>query len=155
MVDVFSIAPDGVTLQHANGVKIIPAEKDPKDYWADEVRLSTSSGDTPKYLYASTRGLSADTRGYVAAFRLKSDGMIEGEALDIYETATSGGLANAIEPAPAGSHDLAGDYLALVDSLEGIICVLVFDGKRFKEACRTTLLSEEGQPMHAATPVWL
>jgi carboxy-cis,cis-muconate cyclase len=34
MVDLFAVAEDGVTLTHTHGVRIIPADKDPKDYWA-------------------------------------------------------------------------------------------------------------------------
>ena len=102
MVDVFSISDDGVTLEHKQGVKIIPADKDPKDYWADEVRLSSGpDASKPQYLYASTRGLQASTKGYVAVFPLNEDGSLASErAINIWETPTSGGLANAIEPAP-------------------------------------------------------
>lgn len=155
MVDVFSIADDGVTLKHINGVKIIPDGRDPKDYWADEVRLSTSFGAKPRYLYASTRGLEADTKGYVAAFALDSEGMILGDALDIYETATSGGLANAIEPAPAGSHGLNGDYLALTDSSEGLVFVYSFDGLDFDEVARCKLVGVREEVVQAATAVWI
>ena len=94
MVDVFSITEGGTTLQHKQGVKIIPTDKDPKLYWADEVRLSTGPDTTkPRYMYASTRGLESGTKGYVAAFFLSEDGMLSSEtAIHIWETPTSGDL---------------------------------------------------------------
>lgn len=156
MVDVFSIADDGTTLKHIHGVKIIPRDKNPEDYWADEVRLSTSSGKTPRYLYASTRGLEADTKGYVAAFALDAEGIVVGEALDIFETATSGGLANAVEPAPTAKHEEGKEeYMALVDSQEGFVFVLGFDGKRLHVVARTKLENGSGEVVQAATAVWL
>ena len=156
MVDAFSIASDGVTLKHLHGIKIIPADKDPKNYWADEVRLSLTSGDKPKYMYASTRGLQADTKGYVAVCRLDEEGLIVGDgALDIYETETSGGLANAVEPAPPGGPDAEVEYMALTDSQEGFVFVLGFDGRAVREVARVKLEGEGGKVVQAATAVWL
>lgn len=156
MVDLFAVAADGVTLTHKNGVRIVPADKDPKDYWADEVRLSTGS-DAPKYMYASTRGLADETKGYVAVFELKADGSVASdEAICIWETPTSGGIANAIEPAPS-SEDFGGvEYLAMTDSLEGWVFILSFDGKEVKEVARVNLgKTEGGAVVQAATAVWL
>ena len=165
MVDLFTIASDGVTLKHMAGVKIIPADKDPKDYWADEVRLSTGPDKMkPRYMYASTRGLEAHTKGYVAAFRLNEDGTLTSEeALDIWETPTSGGIANAIEPAPWASaksgKDQSGDdveYLAMTDSEEGWVFILGFDGHKISEVARVNLgKTDEGEVVKAATAVWL
>lgn len=156
MVDVFCIAEDGVTLKHVHGVKIIPSDKDPKRYWADEVRLSTvPPAEKPKYLFASTRGLHAETMGYVAAFKLTKDGMIDGDAVDIMETATCGGIANAIEPAPYRDHFDATDYLALTDSQEGWVFMLSFDERRAREVARIKLTADEADTVQAATALWL
>ncbi|KAF7846003.1 hypothetical protein BT93_L5626 [Corymbia citriodora subsp. variegata] len=155
MVDVLSIAEDGTTIELVEGIKIIPEDKDAKDYWADEVRLSRSRNGSPKYLYASTRGLQAETMGYVAAFRLDDDGRIQGDALDIFETATSGGIANAVEPAPQSDAHGDTEYMALTDSQEGWVFVLGFDGKKFHEAGRTKLLDDDGKSVACATAVWL
>lgn len=156
IVDLFSVADDGVTLTHANGVKIIPADRDPKDYWADEVRLSTGSA-TPRYMYASTRGLAAETKGYVAVFELQPDGTVASEEpICIWETPTSGGIANAIEPAPW--HEAFGgvEYLAMTDSQEGWVFMLSFDGKVIKEVARVNLgKTDKGDIVQAATAVWL
>lgn len=161
MVDLFSIAEDGVTLSHVQGVKIIPADKDPKDYWADEVRLSTTDPSDkdarPRYMYASTRGLESHTKGYVAGFALNADGTVASEeAIHIWETPTSGGIANAIEPAPWRKEHGEMEYLAMTDSEEGWVFALSFDGKEIKEIARVTLgKTEEGKVKQAATAVWL
>lgn len=158
MVDVFSIAEDGTTLEHKQGVKIIPAEKDPKLYWADEVRLSTGPDpEKPKYMYASTRGLESHTMGYVAAFPIDEDGMFASEtAIDIWETPTSGGLANAIEPAPwrKGQNENE-EFLAMTDSQEGLVLALSFNGKHIKEVSRLSLgKTDDGEAVGAATALW-
>ncbi|KAL1301555.1 hypothetical protein AAFC00_005793 [Neodothiora populina] len=155
MVDVLSVAEDGTTLELVGGASIIPADKDPKDYWADEVRLSRPVKGSPRYLYASTRGLEKSCKGYVAAYRLTAEGLIDGDAIDIYETATSGGIANAVEPAPDSVEKPDVEYMALTDSAEGYVFVLGFDGKKLYEAARTQLVDDEGKTLAAATAVWL
>ena len=66
----------------------------------------------------------------------------------MYETATSGGWANAVQPGPT----VGGvEYVALTDSEVGRVCVLGFDGRRFSEAAVVRL--DEGAG--AATAVWL
>ena len=164
VVDLFSIDSDGVTLKHLTGVKIIPADKDPKEYWADEIRLSTGPDKSkPRYMYASTRGLVTETKGYVAVFELKPVGTLASDtALDIWETPTSGGIANAIEPAPWQSPP-TGDqveeivqYLSLTDSEEGWVIVLSFDGKKVRDVASVNLgQTAEGEVVKAATTVWL
>ncbi|KAL8279789.1 hypothetical protein RQP46_007884 [Phenoliferia psychrophenolica] len=137
MVDVFQLV-DGKTLAWKQGVKIIPSDKSPKRFWADEVRVSPSK----EYLYASTRGLKPSERGWVAVFKLLPSGLIALETpLALWETC--GGWANAIEPAPSPLSTLGGvngvDYLALTDSEEGLVMVLSWDGKAVKEVARTRL----------------
>lgn len=158
IVDVFDVAEDGVTLKHTQGVKIIPASKDSKHYWADEVRLSSvAPGGSPKYMYASTRGLQADTRGYVAVFEIDEHGaIISEEAIDIWETPTSGGIANAIEPAHWRKEHEGNEYLAMTDSEEGWVFALCFDGEKITEVARLNLgKTDEGGIVQAATAVWL
>lgn len=155
-VDVFSVAQDGVTLELLQSLKAIPSSKDAKDYWADELRVSTDRDH--KYLYASTRGLEAQTLGYVAAYALDTQGLIVGEALCIWETPTSGGIANAIEPAPATGEESGINWIALTDSEQGCVSVLGFDGRSIWEEARCTLVvAEEGNDeiQDAATAVWL
>jgi carboxy-cis,cis-muconate cyclase len=157
MVDVFEIVAPGPKLKHVQGVKIIPEAADCKEFWADEVRTSLSDGAKPKYLYASTRGLEKTRMGYVAAFRLLEDGRIDDGRktgrehdglLAMWETPTSGGWANAIQPGPTVDGI---EYIALTDSEEGLVMVLSWDGREFKEAARAKLDGDVG----AATAVWL
>lgn len=173
MVDAFAVARDGVTLTHLHGYTIIPEAKKCGDFWADEVRTShffswgTTTGTDktegvaarkPRYLYASTRGLQPETKGYVAAYELDEAGRITGPALEIYETRTSGGLANAIEPAPREVSSRSGvgeELIALTDSEEGWVVILGWNGKRFREVAANKLEAEDGQVVQAATAVWL
>ena len=155
MVDVLSVGEDGTTLTLVQGVKIIPGNEDPALYWADEVRLSRPVEYSPRFLYASTRGLEKGCKGYVAAFNLDDDGLIVGDAIDIYETATSGGIANAVEPAPDTEEDPHVEYMALTDSQEGWVFVLGFDGEHFHEASRVKLIGDDGKGLACATAVWL
>ena len=161
MVDLFAVAEDGVTLSHLQGFKIIPADKDPKEYWADEVRLSNtdpaSKDAKPIYMYASTRGLEAHIKGYVAVFALNEGGTVVDErAIHIWETPTSGGIANAIEPAPWRKEHDGLEYLAMTDSEEGWVFALSFDGREIKEIARVNLgKTEDGEVRQAATAVWL
>lgn len=158
MVDVFAIADDGVTLEHKQACSVLPAGKDCKKYWADEVRYSTGLDPSkPRYLYASNRGLEADTLGYVGAYKLREDGFLESEEpIDLYETPTSGGLANAIEPAPWKQDHGDVEYLALTDSHESRLAVLSFDGKRIREVVHTVVgKTEAGKTIGLATAVWL
>ncbi|KAL2428764.1 Muconate cycloisomerase 1 [Exophiala dermatitidis] len=218
IVDVFSTTgkansnsdnDDGVHLTHRQAVRIIPPEEDEHDFWADEVRTSLSSSSQPQYLYASTRGLKPDKKGYVAVYKLAPDGTIDenddegtrtrtttttttttrtssspvsrsspvdtrsesnlsdrdtnvsaGEENDLkasyngllcmYETPTSGGWANAIQPGPT----VGGvEYLVLTDSEEGWVFILGWDGaaRKMREVARTKLDDGAG----AATAVWL
>lgn len=159
MVDVFSLSEDGVSeLVHVQGAGILPQGKDCGKFWADEVRYSTGPDkERPGFLYASVRGLERGTKGYVAVYRLKEDGMLESErAVDIWETPTSGGLANAIEPAPWREEFGGKEYLAMCDSEEGVVSILVFDGAKLGEVARVELgRNEKGEVVGAATPVWL
>ncbi len=157
MVDVFEIVGAGPKLKHVQGVKIIPETESHKEFWADEVRTSLSDGDKPKYVYASTRGLESSKKGYVAAFRLLEDGRIDdagkegGEQtalLHMWETPTSGGWANAIQPGPTVDGI---EYIAITDSEDCMVMVLSWDGREFKEVARAKL--DEGAG--AATAVWL
>lgn len=161
MVDAFRVGADGVTLAHMHGYSILPAHRSADQFWADEVRTSNLPADgRPRYLYASTRGLEPGTKGYVAAYELDDVGGIKGPALDVYETRTCGGLANAIEPAPQELYqrpEITGEeeFIALTDSEEGWVVVLGWDGKTFREVASVRLKGENGSVVGAATAVWL
>lgn len=163
MVDAFAVdgseGGDGaVKLAHMHGHSLLPPGKAAGEFWADEVRTSNLYGDggQPRWLYASTRGLEKGTKGYVAVFELDEQGAMCGPAVEIYETRTSGGLANAVEPAPRALYEQLGadgsgeEFLALTDSEEGWVVVLGWDGKRFREVAAVRLEGAE-----AATAVWV
>ncbi|KAK3058617.1 hypothetical protein LTR09_000182 [Extremus antarcticus] len=161
MVDVFALAEgeEGAGLEFKQGVKIIPQEEDVKKYWADEVRVSTGPDPLkPRYLYASTRGLQAETKGWIAVFKLNDDGSLASdESIHMWQTPTSGGLANAIEPAPwpKGKQDDV-EYLAMTDSQEGWVFMLSFDGKEIREVARLNMgKTDDGKVVGCATAVWL
>ena len=108
-------------------------------------------------MYASTRGLAAETKGYVAVFELHPDGtVVSDDPICIWETPTSGGIANAIEPAPWSDEFREVEYLAMTDSLEGWVFILSFDGKEVKEVARVNLgKTDSGEVVQAATALWL
>ncbi|KAF3769624.1 putative isomerase YbhE [Cryphonectria parasitica EP155] len=186
MVDAFRIgggeAGEGedaaLALKHLGGETIMSAGCSAEDFWADEVRTSNlppatslrlgrsedggAAAAAPRWLYASTRGLRPETKGYVAAYELDAEGMILGPARCIFETRTSGGLANAVEPAPRALYETLSrsgggeeeEYIALTDSEEGWVTILGWNGKAFREVAATRL-GGDGGVVQAATAVWL
>ncbi|PSS00968.1 hypothetical protein BD289DRAFT_285257 [Coniella lustricola] len=177
MVDAFRVidpqeedAGTTTLLSHMSGASIIPPSAMPKDFWADEVRTSTIGADEgrrPRWLYASTRGLQPETKGYVAAYALDGNGALESsKAAAIYETRMSGGLANAIEPAPREVYQRLGlldnsdneieEYIALTDSEQGWVTILGWNGKAFREVAATRLgARDDDSVVQAATAVWV
>lgn len=169
MVDVFRVdrLPDGKVekLEHLQGASVLPRGRNASNYWADEIRLSTGPPNSPpKYLFTSTRGLEDNVKGYVAAFELDSQGSMKStDPLDIWETPTSGGWANAIEPAPwVASPDAPFlQYLALTDDYAGTVRILTFDGTKIRDICAVTLEVPAADrdrfngTVRAATAVWL
>jgi carboxy-cis,cis-muconate cyclase len=82
--------------------------------------------------------------------------VVSEDAIHIWETPTSGGIANAIEPAPWAEEHGEVEYLAMTDSLEGWVFMLSFDGKEVKEVARVSLgQTDAGEVVQAATAVWL
>ncbi|GAA6008962.1 hypothetical protein JCM11491_003848 [Sporobolomyces phaffii] len=154
MVDTFEVDRERGTLKWVRGVKIIPEDHSPSLYWADEVRVSPSE----RFLYCSTRGLEPSTKGWIAVYALSPEGLPSSASpITLYETATSGGWANAVEPAPAAYNTAPGvEFVALTDSEQGFVFVLGFDGERIEEVARTKLEYGDGdEVVGAATAVWL
>lgn len=182
MVDVFELIKDakGTRLEWRQGVKIIPQSDDESLYWADEVRLSCSvpnlDGEYPRYMFASTRGLASSTQGWVAVFQLDKSGLVVsqdrdakselGDALCLWQTPTSGGWANAIEPSPTllcGNRGKV-QYAALTDSEVGQVRMLrldVDDATRPNQHSVTEVATlclgndAHGRLREAATAVWI
>ncbi|UKZ85639.1 uncharacterized protein TrAFT101_001491 [Trichoderma asperellum] len=78
-------------------------------YRADVCALSYSG----KYLFASSRANSFDLTGYVAAFKLSDEGVIERQ-ICLNPTPTSGGHSNAVAPS-----DWTDEWVAITDDQEG------------------------------------
>lgn len=168
MVDVFEVL-DGRSekprLEWRQGVKVQPEHLDASIFWADEVRLSAppAPGAPPAYLLASTRGLEPKTKGYVSAFALTPEGLIanpEAGALDMWQSPTSGGWANALEPAPVLLGEQREIFAALTDSEEGLVMMLRLRTEgckaKIEEVARVALgHTEDGKLRQAATAVWL
>ena len=147
VVDVYSVT-DGIYLTHLQGIKMIPNEEDPSIYWADEVRLSLANSSSPRYVFVSTRGLKHETKGYVTVCELNPEGTFKDlTPLHIWQTPTSGGLANAIQPGPVVNGK---EYIALTDAQDGMVIIISWDGKQLEEVTRVTL--DNGA--HAATALW-
>ncbi|TXT06162.1 hypothetical protein VHUM_03635 [Vanrija humicola] len=151
-VDAFEL--DGAELRFLGGGRILPPGEDAKEYWADEVRLSPDNG----WVFGSVRGLTPEKKGYVAAWRLRPDGRLERPGDDTadhrFQTATSGGWANAIAVCPNAG--LNGEvWLTLTDSEEGFIQMLEFSEPcGFKVVDEVRLGSKE-EHVGASIAVWL
>ncbi|KAL1861647.1 hypothetical protein Daus18300_008763 [Diaporthe australafricana] len=74
---------------------LLSAQQDPAHYWADEVALSSSN----RYLWASNRGRSTNTTGYVSVFSLDEWGAIVQQNF-LVPTSSSGGFSNILSPSP-------------------------------------------------------
>ncbi|KAL0958781.1 hypothetical protein HGRIS_014102 [Hohenbuehelia grisea] len=134
-LDVYSITASGA-LEHVQSRSLLPAKLRTTEYdghfRGDTLRLSPSTQDhpAPRYLFATTRGASPETKGWLAAFALGDNGHILGPQYDDdssnaelgaerWETPTSGGKANAIDviamdPNRADDSD-AGVWIVLTD----------------------------------------
>ncbi|UZJ50785.1 hypothetical protein CBS101457_000105 [Exobasidium rhododendri] len=153
-----------VVLTFIQGVRIIPSHLSHSLFWADEVRLSP--GASPTHLLASTRGLTPETKGYVALFVLDHEGRIAEQEreddverwTDLWQTPTSGGWANAVEPCykmltgPDGSEST---YAALTDSERGLVMVLQVKEDKLECVAQLELGEVGGAVRGAATAVWI
>jgi carboxy-cis,cis-muconate cyclase len=149
-VDVYEI--QSKTLKHIQSGSVTPPNVDRHSYRGNTLRLSRDG----KFLFASTRGATKETRGYMTAFELDSTGRLASlDAVDFHQTPTSCGIAGAIEPAFwKGSEGIAGqDYLLHVDEETGFVRVLGWSGalKRFQEIA-STQLPDGATASHA---IWL
>ncbi|ORY90131.1 Lactonase, 7-bladed beta-propeller-domain-containing protein [Leucosporidium creatinivorum] len=176
-VDVYSIQDS--SLSHLQRLSVIPpsASSTRLSYRGDTLRLSQSGS----YLYATTRGMTKATKGFVAVWSVNADGTLgsaelleEGELardgsktqdhapLDRFETKTSGGKANAVETFPfhtsAKGVKEQRDWVLLTDDEDGWVWVLEWDGRKIKEIAGVRLgegASEEEKGTGASHAVWL
>lgn len=116
-------------------------------YWADEVALSPSG----KYLWATTRGRSSGTLGYISAFTLTDDGAIADQNL-VVETSTSGGAANAVAPSPFSDR-----FVALTDSEVGFVEIweLAANASTATMIAHLDMIDNSSGPGCCANAVWV
>ncbi|KAF8610428.1 putative isomerase YbhE [Ceratobasidium sp. AG-I] len=136
-VDSYAVSGNG-TLAWTSGSSIIPSglECSTSVFWSDEVAISSDSS----ILYASTRGRTSSTNGYVAGFSLSSNGTI-GELQFIFNMTSSGGAAAAIIAAPASIDSSETFYSSLSDSEVGYIAIMKYRNGSFSEVARTSVYS--------------
>lgn len=115
-------------------------------YWADEVALSASG----RYLWATNRGRSAGTLGYISAFTLEDNGAIA-EQNFLVETTNSGGAANAVAPSPFSDR-----FVALTDSEVGFVEVwgMSEDGRSAAVVAHLDVVDNSSGTGCCANAVW-
>ncbi|KII91226.1 hypothetical protein PLICRDRAFT_62351, partial [Plicaturopsis crispa FD-325 SS-3] len=145
MIDVFELVGD--KLEWRQGASIIPSDATCGDFWADEVRTSSSA----KTLFGSTRGLTPSTRGFVVAFALLPSGLLASTTPSHrFETRTSGGWANAIAPCPyEGPNGQV--WLTLTDSEVGFVQLLQWTEDHGFNVVDEVMLGED---IGASVAVW-
>jgi carboxy-cis,cis-muconate cyclase len=160
-VDVFYVE-NGSHLVHLQRVSILSSSSDIHQYRGDTVRLSPDG----QYLFATTRGKNADTKGFVKVWQINHAALSKRQK-DVlqerytYTTRNSGGKANAIEFAPRYGDTLEKngktiDYAVLTDDQEGYITVLEWDGEDLKEISTIRLpLLDDGQSQGASQAIWV
>ncbi|KKF92648.1 Carboxy-cis cis-muconate cyclase [Ceratocystis platani] len=104
-------------------------------YRADVCAVSFSG----KYLFASSRSNSFDLTGYMAAFRLDSNGSIERQ-ICLNPTPTSGGHSNAVAPC-----DWSDEWVAITDDQEGWVEMYRWQDEFFARVARLSeIVSKNG-----------
>lgn len=101
-------------------------------YRGDTLRVSFSG----KYLFATTRGAKSSTKGILAVYDISNYNAPLSDAICIWETPTSGGKANAIEPSPfrglgdGTSNQGNEEWIVLTDDEEGWVFIIQWDEEK-------------------------
>ncbi|KAJ8490031.1 hypothetical protein ONZ45_g13350 [Pleurotus djamor] len=123
-IDVYNVSKDGA-LTYLQSKSIIPPHlrASVSSYRGDTLRLTppTPSNPSPRYLFATTRGATPQTKGWLAVFRLDDHGNFFGDedGVERWETPTSGGKANAIELLQQDQNE-NGVWVVLTDDDESV-----------------------------------
>lgn len=159
-VDVYTISL--ASLVHLQRVSIIPSSLNNirKFFRGDTLRFSRDH----QRLYATTRGMTSATRGWIALWSVDEiTGLLEergGKILDRFETRNSGGKANAIDIYPfvrAWEGKREEDWIVLTDDEEGWVTILSWNGNRIEETASVQLGSESDSEgiVGASHAIWL
>ncbi|KAH7051082.1 putative carboxy-cis,cis-muconate cyclase [Macrophomina phaseolina] len=94
---------------------LIPASESSNNsnYWSDDVAVAASGS----FLWASARSRDESRPGYISGYSLSTTGAIT-KQIFLTNTATSGGSANAVTPAP-----FSDEFVALTDTQERFLQV--------------------------------
>jgi carboxy-cis,cis-muconate cyclase len=128
-------------------------DANPDDYRGDTIRTSPS---TP-FVFATTRGKTSSTRGYLCAYALdpQTGHLVSPSSKPsaVFQTPTSGGRANAIEVIETRGRGRGDEleWIVLTDEEERLVLVISWNGVEFVEVSRVQL--EEGDG--ASHAVWL
>ncbi|KAF4345849.1 carboxy-cis cis-muconate cyclase [Fusarium beomiforme] len=114
-------------------------------YWSDEVLLSFSHHDTPKYAITGVRSHDSSKPGFVSIFSLDAHGNIDKQLFTL-PTTGSGGSANAVSPAKFSE-----EYFGITDSGSNFIEVWKIN-ESGSSASSVAHLDLDGSP---ANIVWL
>ncbi|RKU45339.1 hypothetical protein DL546_007881 [Coniochaeta pulveracea] len=102
----------GALSKELSTFSLIPPGSNSSGYWSAEVLLSHDA----RYIWATARAQSNTNRtGYISAFLLDDAGLIVKRMFRV-PTTTTGGVANAISPAPWGS-----EWAAMTDVPKGYV----------------------------------
>ncbi|KAF9465956.1 hypothetical protein BDZ94DRAFT_1158924 [Collybia nuda] len=108
-VDSYSI--NSSSLSYLSSRSLLPVNtKEISRFRGDTLLLapSTANQPTPLTLFATTRGATTETKGWLSVFSLNTDGSFSTEEVH-YETTTSGGKANAIDLLPKSTSETSED----------------------------------------------
>ncbi|KAL2148913.1 hypothetical protein VTH82DRAFT_1599 [Thermothelomyces myriococcoides] len=120
---------------------LLPPDVDPEQYWSAEVMLGPpvpanpgnashgagAGADGGRYLWATARAEEEDAVGYVSAFLIGHNGGIVKRMFRV-PTPTTGGIANAVSPAP-WSHE----YAAMTDFGTGYVLMWKMEGRKDRD----------------------
>ncbi|KAF8894682.1 hypothetical protein BD779DRAFT_1669152 [Infundibulicybe gibba] len=136
LLDVYAIKP--TSLEYVSSQPLLPPDLPSDAFRGDTLLLtpSTPSHPTPHTIFATTRGSKTLTNGWLSIFSLGDDGLFSGK-VERFQTATSGGKANALDILPKAPEktDSEAVWIALTDDDEhtattggGGVRVLEWDG---------------------------
>ncbi|GAA6064670.1 hypothetical protein JCM10212_001786 [Sporobolomyces blumeae] len=180
-LDVYDVHSSSPFLAHSQRLSVIPRslDSDRLQYRGDTLRISLDG----ERLYVTTRGKTTREKGYVSVWKVNGDGSIEDlgtagrsnagnaafekgyGAMSRFETATSGGKANAIEVFPFGSGEERSrghDWIVLTDDEQGWVSILEWtdDAGELSEVAKVQLGRQAGadddeRETGASHAVWL
>ncbi|KAH0578956.1 hypothetical protein H2248_003138 [Termitomyces sp. 'cryptogamus'] len=119
LIDAYAITATGLT--HLSSRSLVPPPLSAPSFRGDTLILSPSTPEhpAPRALFASTRGASPATPGWLSTFLLDADGMfVDPHLPEYWQTPTSGGKANALDVISKSQGEGEGVWILLTDDDE-------------------------------------